>query len=372
MIGALARAGRQLNEPRYTGLATKAAEFLIDHMLDNGHLLRSWRAGIAKQPGYLEDYALVARGLLELYEATGQSRWLDQSQRLADVMLDQFEDKTHGAFFFTTAEHETRLVRSKNLLGGGNLPSANGAAAELLLRLGHVAKESRYTEAGRRTIESLSWLMWQSPRGADSLVFALSIGIENGSISPAPDSTVVAQVEPAPSSRALSERTEETNADARHEQKPVSIEAYASRVKLAPGAQFHVAVSLNIEPQWHLYGPNPDVEYLIPSTVSLADNASVQSKDVIVPKGKTINDPVLNERVQVYEGRVWFLLPLHVAPEAAAGKLNLELRVRTQACDKDRCLPPRTAKLNVPIEIVKAASEEPLRHRKIFSSLNVQ
>ena len=116
-------------------------------MTRDGQLLRTYRAGQAKLLGYLDDYAYFAEALVELHEATGEQRWLDWARRLADTMLDEFEDERDGGFFFTTASHENMLLRSKSLLGGGNMPSSNGVAAQVLLRLGRITGEPQYTKA---------------------------------------------------------------------------------------------------------------------------------------------------------------------------------------------------------------------------------
>ena len=179
MIESLAYAGRTLKEPRYVQAAQHAADFIFKMMIiDDGRLLRTYRAGQAKLPAYLDDYAFLAAGLLELHEADGNPRWLDQAQRLADAMLEGFQDKAAGGFFFTTTSHDDRPIRSKNLLGGGNIPSGNGMAAIVLLRLGRMTGEDRYTSAARRTLDSLSGLMRQSQAAAETLILAVAMTLE--------------------------------------------------------------------------------------------------------------------------------------------------------------------------------------------------
>jgi len=178
MIEGLAYAGRHLDEPRYVSAAARAATFILDHMVDGGRLFRVYREGETKQPAYLDDHAYLAAGLLELHAATGEARWLDAARSLADRMLDEFEDKKNGAFFLTTARHEDMLLRSKSLLGGGNVPSPNGVAAIVLLRLGEVTGEDRYGDAARRTLEALSGLTARGERQAEDLVLATALLLE--------------------------------------------------------------------------------------------------------------------------------------------------------------------------------------------------
>src|SRR5256885_9626952 len=84
---AFAEAGRALGRPDYVAAAVKNAEFLLEAMRSEGRLLRTWKGGRAKLKGYLEDYAMVAAALLEVYEATFERRWLDAARGLADEMI---------------------------------------------------------------------------------------------------------------------------------------------------------------------------------------------------------------------------------------------------------------------------------------------
>ena len=343
MISALAHAGKELEEPRYTKAATSAAEFLTKYLVRDDELQRSWRDGEAKLPGYLDDYAYVIDGLLELNEATKEQRWLDQARQLTDVMLAEFEDESNGGFYFTSAKHEELLARSKNLTSGGNLPSANGIAAICLLRLGKLTGEEKYSRSARRTLESVADLMARSPGASDTLIFATAV--------------------------LLDETTPEvaSNADVRHAEAPVMAELYASRLSLQPGESLDVAVKLSIDEGWHLYGPNPDVKFVLPTTLTLVENPIASAGEVKYPAGEKRDDPVLKESLAIYDGSVWLRLPLTIAKDAALGKTMLEFKLRTQACDEQQCLQPRTATLKLPIEIVEASKEEP-RHLEVFKA----
>jgi uncharacterized protein YyaL (SSP411 family) len=343
MISALAHAGQELEEPRYTKAATKAADFLLKNLVKEKDLQRSWRQGEAKLPGYLDDYAFVIDGLLELHEATEEGRWLTQARQLTDLMLAEFEDQPGGGFFFTSAKHEELLIRSKNLSGGGNLPSGNGVAALALLRLGKLTGEEKYTQAARKTLESLADLMARTPGASDTLILATA--------------TLLDETTPIVVS----------NADVRDEEAPVTAELYASRLSVQPGQSFDIAVKLAIDKGWHLYGPNPGVKFVLPTTLSLAENSTASLGDFKYPPGEKRDDPVLKESVAVYEGEVWLRVPATIAKDAEVGKVVLEFKLRTQACDEKQCLQPRTATLKLPIEIV-AESKEELRHPEVFKA----
>jgi len=312
-------------------------------MLKDGLLQRSWREGEARLPGYLDDYAYVIDGLLELHEATDDQQWLDQARQLADVMLAEFEDPTGGGFFFTSEKHEELLARSKNLSGGGNLPSANGVAAMALLRLGKLTGEEKYTQSAKRTLNSLADLMARSPGASDALILATA--------------TLLDETMPLVAS----------NADVRDEEAPVTAELYASRLNLQPGQSFEVAVKLTIDKGWHLYGPNPGVKFVLPTMLSLAENPSASLDDFKYPPGEKRDDPVLKESVAIYEGEIWVRVPVTIAKDAEIGKVVLEFKLRTQACDEKQCLQPRTATLKLPIEIGAESTEE-LRHPEVFKA----
>ena len=178
MIGSLAYAGQQLKEPQLTTAATNAAQFVLAKMTEDGRLLRTYRAGQAKIPAYLNDYAFLANGLLDLYEATNDRQWLDAATQLTDTMLDSFHDKEDGGFFFTSSGHEDLLMRSKNLLGGGNIPSGNAVAAEVLLRFGRISQREDYHQTAEQTLEAFSDLMWRQPLATDSLILATAISLQ--------------------------------------------------------------------------------------------------------------------------------------------------------------------------------------------------
>src|SRR5207244_13434282 len=129
-----AEGGRALGPAYYLGAARRNAEFVLDSMRVNGRLLRTWKSGQAKLKGYLEDYAMVAAALLELYAATFDRLWLDEARGLADDMLRLFWDESVGGFFDTGSDHERLIVRPRNLYDNA-VPCGSSVAVEVLLRL---------------------------------------------------------------------------------------------------------------------------------------------------------------------------------------------------------------------------------------------
>jgi uncharacterized protein YyaL (SSP411 family) len=137
-LAALAEAGRRLERPALLQAARDLAGFLLGPLTgDDGRLHRSWRAGRARNPGYLEDYADVANGLYELHVATGDLRWLREANRLAALAVDLFADDERGGFYLTPVDAEALVARKKEF-DDHPTPSGNSMLAFVLLRLGRV------------------------------------------------------------------------------------------------------------------------------------------------------------------------------------------------------------------------------------------
>jgi uncharacterized protein YyaL (SSP411 family) len=134
MLAALAEAGRRLERADWLDAACELAEFLLGPLSHEGRLHRTWRDGVAKGTGYLEDYANVAHGLYELHVATGDLRWLRESRRLALLAVEHFVDRERGGFFLTPTDGEALVARQKDL-DDNPTPSGNSMLAFVLLRL---------------------------------------------------------------------------------------------------------------------------------------------------------------------------------------------------------------------------------------------
>ena len=135
LIGTLASAGFVLAEPRYVQAAREAADYLLTTMRTaDGRLLRTAFADRARFVAYLDDYAFVISGLLDLFEATGEARWLSAALELQARLDELYADKTRGAYFATAADAENLLAREKPDYDGAE-PSGNSVAAHNLVRL---------------------------------------------------------------------------------------------------------------------------------------------------------------------------------------------------------------------------------------------
>jgi uncharacterized protein YyaL (SSP411 family) len=144
MLAAFADAAAVLGDQRYLAVATKNADFLMNELTESGRLFRTWKDGTAKLGGYLEDYANMADGLFELFQVSGDEKYLAESRRIAEIMIDEFWDEEQGGFYFTGKNHENLLVRSKDYNDNAT-PSGNSAATDVLSKLAKIFGEERFT-----------------------------------------------------------------------------------------------------------------------------------------------------------------------------------------------------------------------------------
>jgi uncharacterized protein YyaL (SSP411 family) len=166
MLAAFAEAGQTLGRPDYIDAAKSNADFLHRMMRrDSGRLLRTWRAGSdAKYNAYLEDYAYLADGLLALYEATFERRWVDWARELAELMLMHFRDTKNGGFFDTSDDHEQLIHRPKDLQDNA-VPSGNSMAASVLTRLSLLTGNGDYWQVAEHSTATMSKFMSEYPSG---------------------------------------------------------------------------------------------------------------------------------------------------------------------------------------------------------------
>jgi uncharacterized protein len=159
-LAALAEAGRHLQNDTWLAAARRLGEFLLGPLsAPDGGLYRTYRNGVAKNTGFLEDYADVAHGLYELHVATGELRWLDESRRLALLAIGLFGDEERGGFFLTPSDGEALIARKKDF-DDHPTPSGNSMLAYVLLRLARIYGDDdlakRATDVFRLVVNGLS------------------------------------------------------------------------------------------------------------------------------------------------------------------------------------------------------------------------
>jgi uncharacterized protein YyaL (SSP411 family) len=152
MIAALAKAARSLGRPDLAAAATRAVDFIGAQLWRDGRLKATDKDGRARFAGYLDDYAFLAAGLIELLQCRWRSEDLHFARGLADALLAHFADP-RGGFFFTADDHEQLIHRPKPLADEA-IPAGNAVAALALSNLGHLLGEARYLDAAEAALRA--------------------------------------------------------------------------------------------------------------------------------------------------------------------------------------------------------------------------
>ena len=172
VLRAFALAARVTGRDDYRAAARRNAAFLLDHMKEDGRLHRSHKDGRARFNGYLEDYAMVADGLVELYEATFETRWLAEADNLCDAMNELFWDEERHAFYDTPADHEELVTRPRDVYDNAT-PSGNSVAVEVMLRLALLLDRNDYRERAEEVLDEMGGGMEKIPSACGRLLAAL-------------------------------------------------------------------------------------------------------------------------------------------------------------------------------------------------------
>jgi uncharacterized protein YyaL (SSP411 family) len=170
MISAFSRAYDAFGREDDLHSARRAADFVLAHLAKEDRLLVSFRDGKAHLNAYLDDYAFLARGLVDLYEAGFDRRDLDRAAALTRTMLGRFADG-HGGFHFVSDDHEPILARTRSTYDDA-IPAGSAVAAETLLRLALHFDDATFRKAGRATLSALRPLVERAPAGFASLLNA--------------------------------------------------------------------------------------------------------------------------------------------------------------------------------------------------------
>ena len=171
-ISGMAIAARAIQRPDLADSAVRAVDFIRKHLWQNGRLLAVSKDGRSRFPAYLDDYAFLLDGLLELLQTSWRSEDLAFADELAATLLRHFEDKEHGGFYFTADDHEALMHRSRTFSDEA-VPSGNAIAAKALTRLGLLLGNTDYLDAAARTLRA-SWPQLERyPHGHAAMLVAL-------------------------------------------------------------------------------------------------------------------------------------------------------------------------------------------------------
>ena len=310
MIDALAYGYQVLGKERYLLAASKAAQFILDTLRKpDGELCHTYTAGVVKQEVYLDDYAFFVQGLLGLYQATDNEEWLNSAKRLTDAMIQRFWDDKNGGFYYTKADAEHLIVRTKKPYDSA-IPSGNAVAVANLLAFG-----IDYRGYAEETLQIFAQSMSQSPSSFMYMHFALN--------------------------RYLTAEEELVGAA------PVIISATAE-VKAQDKGIYDVMLQLNIAEGWHVNANPASQVNLIPTTITVDADTSVEIVDVAYPKGSTAHFEFSDESLDVYEGNL--MIPLKLRLKSNRKKNTpVTLKLTYQPCNETECLLPQT--LDIPLEV---------------------
>ncbi len=172
MLRSFSEASSSFDREDYRAAAIRNGEFLLSRLRCGGRLLRSYKDGQARLNGYLDDYACLIDGLLSLYEATFDLRWIGEASGVSELMIAKFWDRQNKNFYFTAENHESLIHRPKEFVDNAT-PSGNSVAAHVLLRLWKFTGDSRWSDYAVSVLESMAGLGAQQPAAFANLFCAL-------------------------------------------------------------------------------------------------------------------------------------------------------------------------------------------------------
>ncbi|HEY7513026.1 MAG TPA: DUF255 domain-containing protein [Vicinamibacteria bacterium] len=313
-IGALALSSLALDRP---GDATEAGRAVEDVLARLGPWpILSRCAGAARRcgPAYLEDYAFLAEGLLDLHAVSGQTRFRDEAEHAVNAALARFLDARTGSLYDTDASHAPLPVRLRTVRDGDR-PAASGVLCAVLSRLAQATGMGSYEALARQLVASSSGDLERDPAGAAALS-AAAIDIAG-----LPD-TVDGDTALLPARATVG---------------PAIVEGSVSSSRARPGAAVEGRLHLTVAAGWTVSGHQP-APGLVPLTVSAA-TPLFRSGPARYPPGDAL------------VGEALVTLPLRVDEGAPAGEAPLRLSVRLQACRPQGCEPPRSVLLDVPFVV---------------------
>ncbi len=156
-------AGSNLQSNNYLDLATRNADFLLSELRPNGKLCRAWRDGKTTHEVFLEDYAALILGLLELYQTDFNNKWFTSAKELTDEMIERFSDP-EGGFFDTPNDGEILLIRPKDIQDNAT-PSGNSLACEALIKIATFTDEGKYRDIAEKSLTLITSFVLRYPLG---------------------------------------------------------------------------------------------------------------------------------------------------------------------------------------------------------------
>jgi uncharacterized protein len=336
MIAAYADAYRVLKDAKYRLAAEKAAGFLLENLrTKDGRLLRTYRAGSAKLPAYVEDYAFLVHGLLRLHRATGAARWAREAQALVDRLIADFEDKQDGGFFFTASDHEQLLARAKDPFDNA-LPSANSMAVLDLIEIYRITRQKPYLDRAGKALSAFGTAIVRVPAALPMMLVGLGQYLDERPASASKDLTAGAGADESPERIVTAKLVSSAGLPA----------------GIAPGAEFAVTITLAIKPGWHIYANPTGVADLSPTRFEVHPDSRelFTIEKVVYPAGvQKVLASSGKEKVALYEGEIEIKAVCKVADNANAEAASFKYQLTYQACNDQLCQAP--VALEMPLSV---------------------
>jgi uncharacterized protein YyaL (SSP411 family)/cytochrome c biogenesis protein CcdA len=372
MISAYARAYAATGRKEALRTAERAARFVLDHLRgEEGRLLVSWRRGRATLPAYLDDSAFVARGFLDLYEATSRRIWIEEAARIVRD-ADRFYDREAGGYYFTAEEHRDLIVRTKSLHDSA-LPSGNAIMLENLMTLSRASERGPWAERAAATLALSRSALGSDPRSMAYLTLAasrwraaeerpgaevpavLAVHRQPGGRTIGDDAALAANRAPdAGAARVAggSDRVVKGEIVGRaNVQRVVSSKLTHTARAVRPGQAVTLSIEMDIEEGWHVNSSRPTLEYLIPTKVSFPGSDEGMVIDLAYPSGVMVELKFAGDRLSVYEGVTTIRATIRPPMDSPQGIAEFPSRLTYQACSDTKCLPPETREFKVALRI---------------------
>ncbi len=318
-IAGLAAAGIALADPELLERAARAADFVLTQMRPAGTLMHTWRAGEARVPAFLGDYALLVRGLLVLQRATGDERWLAAAAELADEQAARLGDPQGG--FYAAGDSADLLFRSKDIFDGA-LPSGNGVAVLNLLALAERTGEARFREEAVRTLAAFAPLIERNPDALRMLAVAACRYHEDLGGTPV-------------EGRSDDVRAPEAGFHQIEEAARRTVDAQIDVHRREDGSR-SFRMTIQVAPGWHLNANPAGADFLVATEVR---GKGLTLRDVRYPPGEPVRLGFQDEPLPVYQGTVVIEGEIAAVADGVGGRGG-SLVLVYQPCDDTRCLPP--------------------------------
>ena len=310
MSTALLKAGRVLNEPRYTQAGMNAIEFLLqNNKQSDGSLWRARFEGRSTTSASQPDYAYLAHALITAFDESGESKWLDEAIRIVEKMNDEFWDSENSGYFIgQVSASGAKLPTRPKAIYDNAAPTGNSLALKVLVQLWNRTGEDKYRERAERLVTAFSSLLVRSGSGLGFFLTGTN-DLINGEIGP---HRYVAKGKVKASVAALDDKS--------------------------------VSVVIDVADGWHVNSDQPLQDYLIPTKLSLNDGKPMTQVDY--PQAVTRKLGFQRSELSLLEGKVQLT---GVLPETAVGSATTEIELQLQACSDEICLAPETLSFKVPL-----------------------